>query len=311
MKKAISRFAVLLFGIFILVLNVRLHRPGNVPVVLAQLEYLEDALAKGADEKMQSYFPEGYVFTWALYGLASAQVVQQFEFNDPRRSHHLAESWRAWEAIQSPEGKSTFVQEMSPEWGTFYAAWSLYLLAEYVRAAGPETVDASVLERFTRDADAFAQALEGHETPFLASYPDAAWPADTSVGIAALGIYNSTIAPRYEQVIDNWVLKAKRLLNPELGALSHAADATTGTPTGGVRGGSLALMSRVLVEADPDFARDQYAILRSHFVDYRLGLPGVREYPHGVRGNGDIDFRSGHFGVCRTRCSGGCSGSES
>jgi hypothetical protein len=56
-----------------------------------------------------------------------------------------------------------------------------------------------------------------------------------------------------------------------------------------VRGGSLALMSRVLVDADPDFAREQYSILRSSFVDYRLGMPGVREYPHGVEGTGDVD----------------------
>ena len=87
----------------------------------------------------------------------------------------------------------------------------------------------------------------------------------------------------------NWILAARGLVDESLGALSHSANPSTGLPMGGVRGGSLALMSRVLVDADPDFAREQYSILRSSFVDYRGGMPGVREYPHGVSGTGDVD----------------------
>ncbi|MDJ0704633.1 MAG: hypothetical protein QNJ46_15220 [Leptolyngbyaceae cyanobacterium MO_188.B28] len=246
-------------------------------------------MSNGAGEKMQAYFPEGYVFTWALYGLASARVVGQLEPDDVRRTHQLAEAWRAVEALRSNQARSTFIQEMSPNWGVFYSSWSLYVLAEYVRAAGSENVSNDVLQLFMQEADLLAQAIESNESPFLEAYPHLAWPADTCVGIAALGIYDEAVEPRYEKIVRNWTLKARRLLDDELGALSHAADPITGSPIGGVRGGSLALMSRVLVDADPELAREQYAILRNNFVDYRLGVPGVREYPHGVRGNGDID----------------------
>ncbi len=57
----------------------------------------------------------------------------------------------------------------------------------------------------------------------------------------------------------------------------------------GVRGGSLALMSRVLAEAAPDFAQELYAVLKGQFVAYTWGVPGVREYPHGTSGPGDVD----------------------
>ncbi len=289
MKRTVYRLIVVLFVALALTVNLRLHRPGGVRVVLAQLKYLEAALSEGAGQKMQSYFPEGYVFTWALYGLASAQVARQLSPDDLRRSHYLAEAWRAVEAVRSDEARSTFVSELDPAWGAFYSSWSLYVLAEYVRAAGSENVGNGVLELFRREGDLFAQALENRESPFLESYPYASWPADTSVGIAALGIFNSTVAPRYEETVRSWVLKARRLVDEDVGALSHSADPSTGSPIGGVRGGSLALMSRVLVEADPDFAREQYSVLRSRFVDYRMGVPGVREYPHGVDGSGDVD----------------------
>jgi len=289
MKATVYRLTVAAVVALVLTANVRLHRPGELSVVLAQLEYLEAALSEGAGERMQSYFPEGYTFTWALYGLAAAQVAQQLGPNDSRREHYVAESRRAVEAVRSDQARSTFISDMDPPWGAFYSSWSLYVLAEFVRAAGPNNVDEGVLDLFTREADSFARALEDSESPFLESYPYSSWPADTSIGIAALGIFNSTVAPGYEETVRNWILKARRLVDENLGALPHSADPSTGSPMEGVRGGSLALMSRVLVDADPDFAREQYSILRSSFVDYRLGVPGVREYPHGVEGTGDVD----------------------
>ncbi len=48
-------------------------------------------------------------------------------------------------------------------------------------------------------------------------------------------------------------------------------------------------MSRVLIDADSAFAAEQFNIFREQFVDYRFGLPGIREYPHGVEGVGDVD----------------------
>jgi len=191
--------------------------------------------------------------------------------------------------VRSSEARSTFDAQLEPPYGAFYAAWSLYLLAAYIRSAGILEVPQELLASFEAECARFSAALNRNESPFLPSYPHASWPADTAVGVAALGIHDATLQPRYFDTIARWVARARLRVDPQLGALSHAADSVTGAPTGGVRGSSLALMSRVLIDADPEFAAEQYAVLRRDFVDYRWGVPGVREHPRGVAARGDVD----------------------
>ncbi len=62
--------------LWLVLLNRRLYRPGRVETALAQLRFLGHSLGDGEAERMQALFPEGYVSSWALYGLASAQVAR-------------------------------------------------------------------------------------------------------------------------------------------------------------------------------------------------------------------------------------------
>ena len=62
-----------------------------------------------------------------------------------------------------------------------------------------------------------------------------------------------------------------------------------GNALGVARGSSQSLMLAFLPAIDSAFAQSQYEIYRSLFVGKRLGLPGIREYPPGVLGRGDID----------------------
>jgi hypothetical protein len=274
---------------FLLLLNVRLHRPGDSATVQAQLRHLQGALEYGAADEMQRMFPEGYVFTWALYGLASARLAGQLDEQDARRAHLLSETRRALAAIHSEAGRAVFVREMDPPYGVFHASWALYVRAEYVRAAGRAKLPPAEVEEFSRECDRFGRAVGRYGSPFLESYPEQVWPADTAPGIAALGIHDAVVAPRYGPVIRRWVAEARARQHPELAALSHTAEPRTGRPTGVVRGESLALMSRLLVDADPQFAREQYAVLRARFLDDVLGVPGFLEYPRGMEGKEDVD----------------------
>lgn len=270
-------------------LNLRAHRPGDIDTTIAQLRFLQEALSDDAAEQMQWIFPEGYVFTWTLYGVASAQVARSLPPTDSRRSHHLAEAARAVQQVRSSQARSTFDAELQPPFGAFYASWSIYLRAEYIRSVGIPEVNDRLLNSFEAECAQFAAALNRSESPFLPSYRHVYWPADTAVGVAALGIHDAILTRRYGDTIARWVARARLHVDPNLGALSHAADAETGAPIGGVRGSSLALMSRVLIDADPEFAAEQYSVLRRYFVDYTWGVPGVREFPRGVAGGGDVD----------------------
>jgi hypothetical protein len=268
--------------LWLVLLNRRLYQPGRVETAIAQLRFLEKSLADGEAERMQSLFPEGYVFSWALYGLASAQVARALPPADERRDKALREARRAVAHVASDHARETFVLDMEPKYGAFYSSWALYLRSSVLRASGPQGPAPFDLGEYQRDCDSFAAALANTESPYLPSYPGAVWPADTGPGVAALAIADSIFGGRYRAIIARWVEAVRRRVDPEYGAIPHEAN-------GGPRGESLALLSYLLVEVDPSLARQQYDILRENFVSYTWGVPGVREYPHGEDGPGDID----------------------
>lgn len=274
--------------VFLVLLNARLYQPGRVATSMAQLQFIKQSLKEGGAERMQQLFPEGYLFTWALYGLTSANVAGSLPSHDPRRVEALRAAREAITHVDSEPARATFIKDMTPNYGVFYASWSLYLRSAVLRASGPDDPVPFDRKQFEQDCDTLAQALAHSDSPFLASFPGAVWPVDTTVGIAALAIADPYLEHRYQPLIAKWVAQARQHMDVPSGALSHMAS-LGGDPTGVPRGGSLALMSYVLADVDPAFAREQYDALRKHFVDYRWGVPGVREYPHGVDGRADVD----------------------
>jgi hypothetical protein len=50
-------------------------------------------------------------------------------------------------------------------------------------------------------------------------------------------------------------------------------------------------------EIDSAFAAEQFTIFTKHFIETRFGLVGVREYPSGVIGIGDVDSGPVIFGM--------------
>jgi len=271
------------------ILNWRIHDPGRVETAIAQLRFLSESLEEDGADRMQAVFPEGYVFTWALYGMAWAQVARSLPPSDARRGEALEAARSAVAHVESEHARATFAANMAPAHGAFYASWSLYLRSVVLRAFGRD--DPSLLDfgRYEQDCEEFAAALRACESPYLPSYPGAVWPADTGVGVAALAIGEPVLGYRHRSLIARWVESVRRRVDPGSGAIPHSAGALDGMPVGGPRGESLALLACVLADVDRTLAREQYDALRRDFVAYHWGVPGVREYPRGVEGRGDID----------------------
>jgi len=268
--------------------NLRLYKTDRLETAVAQLRFLKQSLADGGAERMQSLFPEGYVFTWSLYGLASANVARDLPPSDPRRDEMLRAAQAAFAHIDSEHAKSTFEPGLEPKYGVFYASWSLYLRSVTLRATGPANDVPFDFKRFEQDCNDFASALSHTDNPFLQTYTEATWPADTAVGVVALAIADPFLGQRYKPVVDRWLAQLQQRLDPKYGAITHMST-LDGRPKGWPRGESVALMSYVLADVDPSLAQRQYEILRNHFVAYSWGIPGVREYPHGVKGREDVD----------------------
>jgi hypothetical protein len=103
-----------------------------------------------------------------------------------------------------------------------------------------------------------------------------------------LALHDRIYSPKYQPLIKRW-LRMTRANQDSLGLIPHEVDAREGTVLVPARGSSQSLMLAILPEIDSAYARQQFALYKRHFTDYRLGLPGIREFPNGVIGFADID----------------------
>ena len=255
----------------------RLVLPWTDPArgVVKQLAFLRAELEGGADLAAQKQFPEGYFFLNVLYGLSWVQVG----IDDPARSADATAEVRwALDRIASADGTAPFDESLQPQYGVFYAGWTNWLRGGLLALGHADAADR---DTFTSESVEIATAFRTAKTPFLAAYPGQAWPVDSVVAIASLRLYDALVAPRFGQIARNWVTTAKTQLDPATGLLPHQVV----PQVSGARGSSQAMIQRFLIDVDPAFARTQDEIFQDKFV---TGL-GVREYPKGTTGQGDVD----------------------
>lgn len=243
----------------------------------AQVGFLDQAVAAGEDRRMQQYFPEGRFLTVVLASLAGSAV--------PSAEMSLLRERLA--VLDSPALTATFGSRMTPEHGIFQAGWTL-LLATEIAWQSSEPQDLLVLRR---RADVVAAALRAE--PFPASYPGQRWPCDAVVAAAALARADAlSPTPAWSQALARWRASVRPALDPATQLLPHQVDAR-GRALSGPRGSSQAIIQTfwpdvaLHLDGAPDTATWRRFVRA--FVDRRGGLVGVREYPRGVDGAGDVD----------------------
>lgn len=287
----ILRWLYLIFIVLItflaLVINGRLYAGADKGDVTEQLRFIRSALENGTADEMQGYFPEGYFFSYALYGLAWVDLGID---RDELREQALTEARWALEHLDSEAGRAAFSPSLNPHYGVFYVGWSNWLRGGILKMQPADARDETEVERFRLEADNLAAAYAESETPFLSAYPGQAWPVDNVVAVASLALYGYMFdSERYRATVSQWLEAAQTHLDPATGLLPHRVDAQTGVMIDGVRGSSQSIISRFLPIVDPIWAPEQYRLFREQFATTVLGIPGIREYPLGVDGMGDVD----------------------
>ncbi|MCP4438078.1 MAG: hypothetical protein GY810_03970 [Aureispira sp.] len=284
--------------ILIVYLNIRLYyKPSYVTVdsksinqdVLRQLNYLKLQFSEGLGEKMQERYPEGFVFVHALYGLAWAELIKGLPSQNTLYQDGLKEVEFAQKALFSAYALNNFPTNLGPGYGIFHAGWSNYLLAKQLMAMPEEDRDSSLLVEFKTKSDKIAKAFEEDSSPYLESYRGLAWPADNMVAMASLALHDQLLEPRYDSLKQDWLRNVKELLDPKTGLIPHEVEPQTGKLMEGAKGSSQSLMNSFLIDIDSTFAVEQFNQYKTLFLDYRFGLPGIREYPKGTKGKMDID----------------------
>src|SRR5262245_49124893 len=293
----ISRSIAAALVVLLLLLNLRFYLPNSAdyapdrlgPDVVSQLNFIGAALRDGAGQRMQALFPEGFFFSHALYGLAWVDVGMRRPAQDGLRAQALAEAGWALGQLDTPAGRAPFSSTLDPPLGVFYVGWSSWLRGGVLGLSAPPDRPPTELSRFAADCAALAAAFERSPTPFLTAYPGQAWPVDSTVAVAALRLHDTLLTARFAPTIELWLQAARARLDPSTGLLPHRVDPLTGQPLEGARGSSQSIIARFLSEIDPAWGREQYALFRRQFADTPLGVAGVREYPLGNSGMGDVD----------------------
>ncbi len=251
--------------------------------VYKQLYFIGNKLEHDGAEKMQQYYPEGYFFSYVLYGLSWCDFLQKTQDKEIREMG-INEINKAASALSSPKGRSIFPQQLSPEYGIFYAGWTNCLLAKKL-AIQNNYADSL---QFEQNCDNIVNAFKQSNQTFLASYAGLSWPCDNIVAVASLAMHDKIYPAKYTSFLSEYIQKLKSNLDKE-GLIPHKTDYKTGHITEQAKGSSQSLLLIFLLEIDSDFAKEQFAKYKTHFLDKRMGLYGIREHKIGINGKGDID----------------------
>lgn len=289
-------FAIPLFSLFgfIIIINWRVHYLPEVSIagadtinldVLANLRGLKSASKFGADSDMQDLYPEGYIFFNALYGLAWCNFLQQTSTKEFfEEGHHEIQT--VWNKINSVEGRRSFSEDLPLSYGAFYTGWSTYVLGRKLSVETPGDRHKEEVIQFKQQCEKIEAAITEHIFPV--SYYGSAWPADAMVCVAALSLHDKLFVPKYSASITEWVKRVKQKCDTH-GLIPHATDPVYGSAIVQARGSSQSLMLVFLKDIDKQFAMSQFKLYRTCFVDTRFGITGLREYPKGKDGVGDVD----------------------
>ncbi len=171
------------------------------------------------------------------------------------------------------------------EHGVFYQGWRLLLAVEHARLGA--SVEAG--ERVREWARAILDAVAADPTGFAPSYPGARWPVDTVVALAAVARADAEVGvPDARDDLDRWLAHTAPVRDAADGLFPHEVG-PSGAVLDGPRGTSASLIALFMADIDPSRAADHWRAFHTAFVTREGGLVGVREYPRGTAGHGDVD----------------------
>lgn len=306
MEKIYDSFKVIILTLLtglLLYINIRIYLGPDLEDeneitadAIEQLNFLEEELKNNElGVKMQFLFPEGFVFTNALYGLSWCEIALNNRNDTVLYDRAINNARFAYKQINSDKGKEVFSWDMTLKHGVFYRGWSNYLLGKILLSEKKESKKAKAY--FISECGEIADAFKNSESPYLESYPEQCWPADAFLAIASLKLHDKLYGDKYGLLINDWLHKVKLRLDPITGLIPHSVYSGSGETFEGARGSSISLILRLLSEIEPEFGVEQFKKYHQLFKHSILGFPAIREYPKGKNGSGDVDSGPVIFGI--------------
>ncbi len=258
------------------------------PDVLMQLKNIKRRLNAGEAEKMQALFPEGWFFSYIVYGYSWVNVALSSK-SEPLRQQAIQEVRWVLSQIDTEKGRAPFTADTQVPNGVFYLGWSNRLLGGLLKIQLQKERSPQAVARFHKQSQELAQGFASSPTVTIEAYPGQAWPCDQTVALASLALHDELFGSNYKAVIERWVSYTQKHLEPQTGLIPHKINFATGQIEIGARATSQVYLLPFLLELDSNFAKQQYLKFRKQFVPKVLGFFPVREYPISTDSHSDVD----------------------
>lgn len=145
--------------------------------------------------------------------------------------------------------------------------------------------------------EAIVRRISSSKSLYIETFPSEIYVPDNTCAIASIVFYDMINGNNHKEFIQKWLTYNKNNNIDKNGLLYPWVD-FDGKGYGEPRGSYSAWNLMFLPHIDEEFARKQYEVFKKTFVaNLPLGGNAIREYPEGVRGNGDIDSGPVVFGL--------------
>ncbi|MCI0579894.1 MAG: hypothetical protein L0332_24640 [Chloroflexi bacterium] len=252
--------------------------------------------------ELHPYLPPLFQGEWALgsYSMTAAALANiAFLYPETRQEslvvieglieRVLAAEFRQFDSdMWGEDGLERMAQGEGTRYGHIaYLGQLNFMLAAYHYLGGEK---AEYRRLFQENSAYLAQSLDSSPFHNGETYPRQIFIPDNAVVVASLALYDRLFPEEATGTAERWLSHMD----------SHYRDPETGlfvfrlTNDGSVlvdgRGSGAGWNSFFLFYADEAVAQEQYGLLKEHLADRPApGVAGVREWPHGHAGPGDVD----------------------
>lgn len=156
-----------------------------------------------------------------------------------------------------------------------------------LREVEPATPHADLHDRIV---DALVRRLERSPAGVIETYPGEAYPCDLAAVVGAIGQHARLTGADHRALLSRMAsVYRTRWTDPASRYLVQSVVPATGAWASPPRGSGTALSAYFLSFADPSLSRELGAAVARSGTRTLVGFGGVREYPTGAVGQGDID----------------------
>jgi hypothetical protein len=174
---------------------------------------------------------------------------------------------------------------MRPGDGHAYLGY-INLALGMLRSVDPDMPERALHDRLTAAlADRLARAPNG----LIETYPGGTWPPDVAAVAGSIGLHATVTGTDRRALLERWAGRFTACAVSSSGYLVQRVQSGTCRPLDAPRGSGTAIASYMLGFADAPLSRRLYEAVRTQGRITWLGFGGVREYPFGYHGKGDVD----------------------